>query len=95
MTVKRMFLPCACGGQIMPATLWVSKDFKLVIEGICDACTQVRSVFYTYESLVQQSESFGESNRPLRPPLALPPPSFSKEDISLLADMNISLEGYD
>lgn len=88
MIVARLFFPCSCGGEIQPATVWVSADQKLCVEGICGKCTELKSVFYRLSFLAKMAEKFGG---PLRPPLLMVP-RYTKEDISLLADMNISLK---
>lgn len=86
----RIFLECVCGGQIVPSILYAGEDYDLYIEGICQGCTDHRTISIDYERLWEMSGVFKPIGKPLHPPMAqLPAPVFNHVDLSFLKDLHI------
>lgn len=92
MSEKPIAVACVCGKQITICELIYTWDYQLILFGFCAACRHMIRYESSVEQLIVRCEALQKPGGPLRPPMKfLPAPTYTKEDISLLADMNISL----
>jgi hypothetical protein len=82
----RLNLTCVCGQKVIPRSLMISDQKELMVRTYCPACKSIVMVLFNLETLLESCPPVSE---PLEPMVQV---EFSPLDISLLAEMHISLQ---
>lgn len=96
----RLTFPCPRDGvDIKISEILGGADGEMIFEGICPICeltwkfkTDMERIL-KYCELADNHGNEAIKGKPLKPPLALPPPQITEDDKALMRGMHIEMEG--